>query len=91
MLPHDPRVRSGKYGLCSCDYCDKPTYNREIEANDLEDRVDNLEEISSQKGSIPRRYYDELQQLKAGILYFKNKLVEKEQIIKEHNYKDVKV
>lgn len=27
----DPRTRSGRYGRCGCDYCDKPTYYRELE------------------------------------------------------------
>jgi len=38
MLPYDPRVKSGNYYLCGCDYCNKPTYERE-----LEDRITTLE------------------------------------------------
>jgi len=32
MYPHDPRVKYGKYRLCGCDYCNKPSYYRELEA-----------------------------------------------------------
>ena len=31
LKPEDPRVRSGRYRLCSCDYCSKPSYFRELE------------------------------------------------------------
>ena len=32
MKPDDPRIKTGRYHLCGCDYCDKPTYYRELEA-----------------------------------------------------------
>ena len=31
LKPDDPRKRSGKYRLCGCDYCNKPSYYRELE------------------------------------------------------------
>ena len=35
MKPEDPRVRSGRYNKCGCDYCGKSTYDREIENQQL--------------------------------------------------------
>ena len=31
MLPGNPRVRSGRYMKCSCDYCGKSSLDRELE------------------------------------------------------------
>lgn len=31
LKPDDPRVKSGKYRLCGCDYCNKPDYYRQLE------------------------------------------------------------
>ncbi len=36
MYPDDPRVKSGHYHLCDCDYCDKLTYYRELEQSKSE-------------------------------------------------------
>lgn len=43
---------------------------------DLEDRIGNLEAISSQRGSIPRAYYDELRQLKTQVRYLQSKVIQ---------------
>ena len=31
FYPGDPRIRSGRYNMCSCDYYEKPDYFRELE------------------------------------------------------------
>ena len=31
LHPDDPKVRSGRYHMCGCDYCNKPEYYRELE------------------------------------------------------------
>ena len=36
LYPEDPRVRTGRYHMNSCDYCEKSTYDREIEAMIME-------------------------------------------------------
>jgi len=41
---------------------------------DLEDRIGNLEAISAEPGQVPRRYHDQLQQLRAQVLYLQNKV-----------------
>jgi len=41
MKPDNPRVRSGRYNKCGCDYCDKPSYYRTVESRITEpDRVE---------------------------------------------------
>jgi len=60
----DPRVKSGRYCLSGCDYCDKPTYYRELET------------IKSEIKPVfkPRPVDKEIDQLKAGYLHLQNKL-----------------
>jgi len=60
----DPRVKSGRYHLSGCDYCDKPTYYRELEI------------IKSEIQPIfrPRPVDREIDQLKAGYIHLQNKL-----------------
>ncbi|KKK70152.1 hypothetical protein LCGC14_2926850 [marine sediment metagenome] len=33
LLPDNPHIRSGKYNMCGCDYCEKPSYFRELETS----------------------------------------------------------
>lgn len=47
------------------------------DVSELEDRVCNLESISAERGSIPRRYYDEFQQIKGEIANLRNKITTK--------------
>ena len=42
MKPDDPRVRSGTYHMCGCDYCNKPTYYRELEKKKEESEVNHI-------------------------------------------------
>ena len=35
-LRDDPRVRTGRYLRCGCDYCEKPSYYRELEETQIE-------------------------------------------------------
>jgi hypothetical protein len=44
--------------------------------SDIENRLNNLEAISSQQGSIPRQYHDELQGIKGQVLYLQTKVTE---------------
>ena len=41
MRPDDPRVKSGRYHLCGCDYCDKPL--------ELEQRKPEIQPVLSPK------------------------------------------
>ena len=45
LRPDDPRVKSGKYGMCGCDYCDKPDdlRERECELILLREKITKLE------------------------------------------------
>lgn len=43
---------------------------------DLEDRIGNLESISAQAGRIPRKYYDEFQQIRGDVANLRNKVAQ---------------
>ena len=40
LKPDNPQVRGGKYNLCGCDYCDKPTYFRELEEKPTREKLE---------------------------------------------------
>ena len=62
----DPRVKSGRYHLSSCDYCDKSNYYRELETMKSE-----IKPVFR-----PRPVDKEIDQLKAGYIHLQNKLNE---------------
>ena len=66
MYLDDPRVKSGRYYLCGCDYCNKPQYYRD------------LEQIKSEIEPVfkPRPVDKEIDQLKTGFSRLQNKLNE---------------
>ena len=45
--------------------------------SELEDRIGNLESISAERGSIPRKYHDEFQQIHGEIANLRNKITTK--------------
>jgi len=47
-----------------------------VEESNLEDRIDNLEAITAESGSMPRHYHDRLQQLEARVIRAETKLNE---------------
>ena len=47
-----------------------------LDLSEIEDRIDNLEAITAEKGSIPRRYHDLLQQTRYEMLNLKSKVIE---------------
>ena len=61
MKPDDPRVRSGKYNRCGCDFCDKPSYYIEIEKQ---------HELPEQE-EFTIRQWDYIQQIKAEVLHYR--------------------
>jgi len=66
MYPEDPRVKSGRYHLCSCDYCDKP--DRTPEQPKPEPEIPDTLEVRQLKYQV--------EQAKAGYLHLQNKLEE---------------
>lgn len=62
----DPRVKSGRYYLSGCDYCNKPQYYRDLELPKPE---------PLDKPDIKRLQY-QVEQAKAGYLHLQNKLNE---------------
>lgn len=83
LKPDDPRIRSGKYMRCGCDYCDKPTYFRELESIRSE-----IEPIFR-----PRPVDDEIDQLKAGFLHLQEKvykLTDKKKVDKQESEYTIK-
>lgn len=76
LYPEDPTVpvydrKRRRYLLPLCHGCpDKD--NKGID--ELHDRISNLEAITGQPGRIPRRYFDQLQQLQGQVTNVSNKL-----------------
>ena len=69
----DPRVRSGRYMKCGCDYCDKPTYYRELEARQLEPEE---KIVIHRHSSMSKQDWDLLQQTARKLEYLDKKLAE---------------
>ena len=66
--PIDPRVKSGRYHLCSCDYCGKPQYNRDWGQPKPEPEIPNIPEV--------RQLQKQVEQARAGYLNLQNKFTE---------------
>jgi hypothetical protein len=62
LLGDDPRVKSGRYNLCACDYCDKPCKLEQPK-----------QETNPRHGEI-EQCHGEIEQLKAWCIYLQNKL-----------------
>ena len=56
---------------------DNPMPLPQPDTNEIEDRVANLEAISAQPGRIPRRYYDEFQQIRGEMAHLHQKIAER--------------
>ena len=69
----DPRIRSGKYNMCSCDYCSKPTYYREIEAEKKPQVVEHIHRHSE----MSRADFDALRQVILKVDYLEKRLNER--------------
>ena len=67
MKPDDPRVKSGRYHLCGCDYCNKPDY-RQLEQPKPEPEIPDSIEIKQLRHQV--------EQARAGFLFLQNKLNE---------------
>ena len=66
MKPNDPRVKSGRYYLCGCDYCNKPHYFRELEQTKPKPEIPDIAKVSQLQSHV--------EQARAGYLYLQNKL-----------------
>ena len=71
----NPRVKSGRYHLSGCDYCNKPYSERELE------QLKNNVELINATHEIPnilevRQLKYQVEQAKAGYLHLQNKLNE---------------
>jgi hypothetical protein len=70
----NPRVKSGRYHLCGCDYCNKPDSERDLEQlkNDVElikrTEIPNIPEVRQLKYQV--------EQAKTGYLHLQKKLNE---------------
>jgi len=60
LRPDDPRIRSGRYRMCGCDYCNKPSYFRELELSTEE--VARPQEIIHRHSNMGAKEFDLLQQ-----------------------------
>lgn len=80
LYPTDPEVacydpHRKRYLAPLCQGCPQSQAPEEVIAG-LEDRVGNLEAISAEPGRIPRRYYDQFQQIHGEVAYLHNKVHE---------------
>ena len=71
LFPDDPKVRSGKYMKCGCDYCDKPYYYRELEAQSPPEQV-----IVHRHSDMSKQDWDLLQQTALKVAYLDKKIAE---------------
>ncbi len=69
MKPDDPHVRSGKYHMCGCDYCNKPSYYRELESQSPPEQV-----IIHRHSNMGKQEYDMLQQTSGQVKYLQTKV-----------------
>ena len=68
------------------------------EVAELRERIDNLEALSAQRGSIPRRFHSEVQQLRGQVKFLHRKVVEHRKVTEQppttsapSKYQDIKV
>jgi len=78
LYPENPEVgfydfRSKRYLPPLCQGCSS-AYHKE--ADELADRVSNLEAISAEPRRIPRAYYDRFKQMQGELAYLRNKVYE---------------
>ena len=80
LYPQNPEVggyalRLKRYLPPLCQGCPHE-YEKEEERRiaQLEERVGNIEEISAMPGQIPRRYFDQFQQLQGQVVFLQNTL-----------------
>jgi len=71
LKPDDPRVRSGRYGRCGCDYCNKPSYYRELEE---EQPTEVTHRHINYNSSLDRKQWDRIEQAIHQIYYLDKKL-----------------
>ena len=67
LRPDDPRIRSGRYRMCGCDYCSKSSYYRELEGLSTKD-----EEIVNEEWT--HRQWDYVKQLKSRTEWVEQKI-----------------
>ena len=80
LYPENPEIgytdfRTGRYFPPLCQGCPQSQSPEEMITR-LEDRVDNLEAISAEAGRIPRRYYNQFQQMHGELAYLRNRIDE---------------
>ncbi len=69
-------------GLLDCEAEFQALNTPQVDLTDLEDRLDNLESISAEKGGIPRRYFEQIQQMRGEIAYLHKKIAEQPRRVK---------
>ncbi len=70
IRPDDPTVKSGRYHLCSCDYCGKPSYYREIELSDF------FGQLKISEPEWTKKQWDALTQLRSEVAGWREKHAE---------------
>jgi len=73
LYPDDPRVKSGRYHLSGCQYCNKPQYFRNTEQQEHTQIIEHRHSDMSQKD------YARLQNLEGQVKYLQGKLTEKQE------------
>jgi len=91
MKPDDPRAKAGRYHMCGCDYCNKPTYYRELETKQVEPQE---QIITHRHSDIGKQEFDLLQEHERAIKFLMSKQARKKQQLgkidngKKPKYKD---
>lgn len=80
LYPENPEVpqynpHTKKWLPPLCQGCLQSQAPEEVIAG-LEDRVGNLQAVSAESGRVPRRYYDQFQQIHGELAYLRNKVHE---------------
>jgi len=73
MKPDDPHIRSGRYNLCGCDYCDKPTYYRDLESDNSPQVVEHIH----RRSDMGKKEFDLLQYTVVKVAYLEKRLNER--------------
>ena len=83
MYPDDPRIRTGRYNLSGCDYCNKPSIYRELELK----QPPQEQVIIHRHSNMGKQEFALLQQLRREVTYLQNKVNEHSGISKRSRFK----
>ena len=69
----NPTIRVGKYGMCGCDYCNKPSYYRDLE------KREGTTEVIHRHSNMGKKEFDLLQRTVSKVEYLLSKQTKKQE------------